>query len=243
MGGLGGLGPPPKCDGRPRSTLSVDRVARRPWRWRESNPRPPSPHQGFSVRSPLCLYSAPPVSRTSRCDGPSRCECPARSRDRTWRWSLLNDAGHRVGGFPGPTTSLPNLRRRGRSQRDSCWRLLVVQRRLRWSPACTGTLPLTQRPESKPFTPLSWIGHQHNVCPRPDHSLSGVTPGRATSARAAGGHNADAPANLPGREPSQPAPEVGFVTSVASGPARGGDNPTPRSAACTMVRAAPRRGC
>ena len=43
------------------------------WRCRESNPGPPSLHEGFSVRSPLCLYSDPPVTRTSRCDDPSRC--------------------------------------------------------------------------------------------------------------------------------------------------------------------------
>jgi hypothetical protein len=46
------------------------------WRCRESNPGPPSPRQGFSVRSPLRLYSDPPVTRTSRCDDPSRCRCP-----------------------------------------------------------------------------------------------------------------------------------------------------------------------
>jgi len=43
------------------------------WRCRESNPGPPLLHKGFSVRSPLCLYSDPPVARTSRCDDPSRC--------------------------------------------------------------------------------------------------------------------------------------------------------------------------
>ena len=44
------------------------------WRWRESNPRPPSPQQVFSGRSSLCLYSAPLVTRTSQCDEPSHCE-------------------------------------------------------------------------------------------------------------------------------------------------------------------------
>jgi hypothetical protein len=54
------------------------RVRVRPpwWRCRESNPGPPSPRQGFSVRSPLSLYSDPPVTRTSQCDDPSRCRCP-----------------------------------------------------------------------------------------------------------------------------------------------------------------------
>src|SRR6266568_2910568 len=50
------------------------RTTNRSWRWRESNPRPPSPQQGFSGRSVPCRYSAPPVLHTSRCDGPSRCE-------------------------------------------------------------------------------------------------------------------------------------------------------------------------
>ena len=60
------------------------RVRVRPpwWRCRESNPGPPSPRQGFSVRSPLCLYSDPPVTRTSPCDDPSRCKCPVRPRGR-----------------------------------------------------------------------------------------------------------------------------------------------------------------
>ena len=63
------------------------RVRVRPpwWRCRESNPGPPSHHQGFSVRSPLRLCSDPPVTRTSRCDDPSRCRCPARPRGRIWR--------------------------------------------------------------------------------------------------------------------------------------------------------------
>lgn len=42
------------------------------WRCRESNPGPSPPCQGFSERSSLCLCSAPPITRASRCDGPSR---------------------------------------------------------------------------------------------------------------------------------------------------------------------------
>ena len=42
------------------------------WRCRESNPGPSSSYQGFSERSSLCLCSAPPITRASRCDGPSR---------------------------------------------------------------------------------------------------------------------------------------------------------------------------
>ena len=48
------------------------------WRWRELNPRPPSPHQGFSGCSSLCLCLASPVSRASRCDRPSYCELSRR---------------------------------------------------------------------------------------------------------------------------------------------------------------------
>ncbi len=49
------------------------------WRWRESNPRPPAIRQGFYGRSARCLYSAPPVMRTSRCDRPSCCEMSRRA--------------------------------------------------------------------------------------------------------------------------------------------------------------------
>jgi len=39
----------------------------RPWRCRESNPGPSASCQGFSERSSLCLYSAPSITRASRC--------------------------------------------------------------------------------------------------------------------------------------------------------------------------------
>jgi len=73
------------------------------WRWRESNPRPPSARQGFSGRSPLCRYSAPPVLRTSRCDRPSHC---AVSLSPPWparEVILLVDARVRAGGTLGLT--------------------------------------------------------------------------------------------------------------------------------------------
>jgi len=44
--------------GQPRGRRPGTRVQANLWRCRESNPGPPSPRQGFSVRSPLCLYSA-----------------------------------------------------------------------------------------------------------------------------------------------------------------------------------------
>ena len=42
------------------------------WRWRESNPRPSVPHQGFSERSLLC-FSQPRRSRRQDADGLSHC--------------------------------------------------------------------------------------------------------------------------------------------------------------------------
>jgi hypothetical protein len=43
------------------------------WRWRDSNPRPSVPHQGFSGRSLLCFFSAPAVSAGKPPSGLSRC--------------------------------------------------------------------------------------------------------------------------------------------------------------------------
>ncbi len=104
-GGRGGLGPPlqrrdaPVCAFRRQGRLSVE------WRCRESNPGPMALHKGFSVCSPRCLYSDPPVMRASRCDDPSRC-LMFRSTPRPGRTvSPLNDVGHRSGDIPGPTGS------------------------------------------------------------------------------------------------------------------------------------------
>ncbi len=88
---------------------SQARVRVRPpwWRCRESNPGPPSPRQGFSVRSPLRLYLDPPVMRTSRCDDPSRCGCPVQAPRPGLAVSPLTDAGVRGGDTPGPTDVTP----------------------------------------------------------------------------------------------------------------------------------------
>jgi hypothetical protein len=89
--------------------------APRVWRCRESNPGPPSLREGFSVRSPLCLYSDPPVTRTSRCDDPSRCLMSPPAPRPGERVSPLADAGTRVGNAPGPT--VPHwIRRRVRTR-------------------------------------------------------------------------------------------------------------------------------
>ncbi len=95
---------------RGRATGSPDRDPGRTsgWRWRESNPRPSTHGQGFSERSPLRLCSTPPITRTSRCDGPSRCEmsraCPRPARTV----SHLADARNRADDEPG-LTATPTL--------------------------------------------------------------------------------------------------------------------------------------
>src|SRR5215210_6120803 len=76
------------------------------WRCRESNPGPPLLHKGFSVRSPPCLYSDPPVMRTSRCDGPSRCLVSLPAPRPGGQVSPLADAGIRGGNTPGPTVPI-----------------------------------------------------------------------------------------------------------------------------------------
>lgn len=72
-GGLRGLDPRNRTRNEKKRSALREQGASSKWRCRESNPGPPSLHQDFSVRSSLCLCLAPPVSRTSRCDEPSRC--------------------------------------------------------------------------------------------------------------------------------------------------------------------------
>jgi hypothetical protein len=152
------------------------------WRCRESNPGPPASHKGFSVRSPLCLYSDPPVTRTSRCDDPSRCVLsrPTPRPDRTV--CPLTDAGHRSGDNSGPTRAAPAYAARARSlwvtpskpagtlgsgrserRRRATMRGLLLRMALTYLRrmvnelivAFLDTLPLDQCPKSKPFTPWS----------------------------------------------------------------------------------------
>ena len=85
------------------NAFSVQSVSVSQWSCRESNPGPTACPQGFSVRSPLCLYSDLPVTRTSRDDDPSRCWCPDAPRDRTHRLIPLADARVRAEGVPGLT--------------------------------------------------------------------------------------------------------------------------------------------
>ena len=95
-----------KVEGRPL-TGGAPRT-RKPWRCRESNPGPSSPCQGFSERSSLCLYSAPPITRASRSDGPSRDwshrTSPATGLD--WpAFSLMPGTGTKA--FPGRQPTYP----------------------------------------------------------------------------------------------------------------------------------------
>jgi hypothetical protein len=85
------------------------------WRWRESNPRPSTHHQGFSERSLRCLYSAPSIMQTSRCDRPSHCSV-SRARPRpACAVSHLADARIRADDEPGLTDS-PSCRQAARAK-------------------------------------------------------------------------------------------------------------------------------
>ena len=132
---------------RPRGVNTAgndERPGRRPrrslWRCRESNPGPPLLREGFSVRSPLCLYSDPPVMRASRCDDPSRCVMSPSTPRPGGRVSPLNDAGFRGGDAPGPTDS-HSLRRRERTQCDWCRHLFF----------CDGWFTRSSSPSSARF--------------------------------------------------------------------------------------------
>src|SRR5699024_10674852 len=56
------------------------------WRCRESNPGPLAPRKAFSVRSPLCRYSAPPIlADKTGVTGPATVCFPTGSRGRSRR--------------------------------------------------------------------------------------------------------------------------------------------------------------
>ena len=126
------------------------------WRWRESNPRPSVPHQGFSGRSLLCI-SQPRRSRKQAADGLSRCQVSRLVPRPGQAVILLADARHRVEGIPGLTSrALIRLRRRERARAECClsWHLLVCGHRIyEVTTATLDPLPLVQPPKSKPFTP------------------------------------------------------------------------------------------
>ena len=130
------------------------RVRRLWWRWRESNPRPSTQNQGFSERSPLRLCSAPPITRTSRCDGPSRCGV-SRTYPRPARAvSHLADASIRADDEPGLTDS-PSCYQAARAKSCCVSAALIRLQRVvnEIIVAFLGSLPLVIRPQSRPFTP------------------------------------------------------------------------------------------
>lgn len=143
---------------RPRLAVREPGPSCLSWRCRESNPGPPPLHKGFSVRSPLGLYSDPPVTRTSRSDDPSRCLMSLPAPRPGGQVSSLNDAGLRGGSAPGPTES-HSLRRRGRTRADCCRRLLVCNAWLtRSSLPSSARFPLIDgrsRNRSPPSTPVA----------------------------------------------------------------------------------------
>ena len=85
------------------------------WRWRESNPRPSAPHQGFSGRSPCCRSARLQRYHGQFADEPSHEGVPPGPRGLIPAVSPLNDAGHWAEDGPRPTESL-SLRRRERTQ-------------------------------------------------------------------------------------------------------------------------------
>jgi hypothetical protein len=86
------------------------------WRWRESNPRPSVPHQGFSGCS-LLRFSQPRRSRKQDADRLSRCSMSRLAPRPGQAVILLADARHRVGGIPGLTASNSPQAARARSVR------------------------------------------------------------------------------------------------------------------------------
>ena len=84
----------------PPTTLKIS--LEHSWRWRESNPRPSVPHQGFSGRSLLC-FSQPRRSRKRDADRLSHCLMSQLAPRPGQTVILLADARHRVEGIPGLT--------------------------------------------------------------------------------------------------------------------------------------------
>jgi hypothetical protein len=170
-GPAGAVDPPTRTGG---ATRGWRRRSVPLWRCRESNPGPPLLLVGFSVRSPLCLYSDPPITRTSRCDDPSRCSMSPSTPRPGGRVSPLADAGHRIG--ERIRADSPYLvRPRGRDQTGQC----AYQRHLffcdGWfsrssspSSARFTTIDIRSRNRSPPSRPVSRASAQHNAA-RPGH--------------------------------------------------------------------------
>jgi hypothetical protein len=175
------------------------------WRCRESNPGPPLLSEGFSVRSPLCLYSDPPVMRASRCDDPSRCVVFPSTPRPGGRVSPLADAGFRGGDTPGPTAF--ELAQAARANALRLLAAVILLRRVvnEIIVAFLGTLPLDPLPESKPFTPLHRPcgGRSRVTLPRPGIISGGGSRVRRTRAgRRSGRSRPGSPRSCPCPAPS-----------------------------------------
>ena len=156
------------------------------WRCRESNPGPPSLHKGFSVRSPPCLYSDPPVMRTSRCDGPSRCLVSLPAPRPGGQVSPLADAGIRGGNSPGPTAPYW-IRQRARTRTAEPgrapyrWHLLFYDAWLtRSSSSSSARFPLIDIQSRNRSPPRRPRGRPHRVTPRRAGIIPVLTDGSRT---------------------------------------------------------------
>ena len=100
--------------------------------------------------------SAPPILHTSRCDGPSHCELSRPHPRPAGTVSHLADASDRGGDEPGLTDLLRLLL--GSESEVSAIGIgayFFVHRFFsEVSNAVLGPLPLSRRPESRPFTPI-----------------------------------------------------------------------------------------
>jgi len=125
----------------------LKRLLEHSWRWRESNPRPSVPHQGFSVRSLLC-FSQPRRSRKQVPDGLSHCSLSRLAPRPGQAVSPLADARLRVEGIPG-LTDLCNSALGGKSK--------VTAR-------CIGSYWFTvtglTRSQPQPSARFPWFDHQ-----------------------------------------------------------------------------------
>ncbi len=131
------------------------------WRWRESNPRPSTPSQGFSGRSLLC-FSRPRRSRRRVADGLSHCLI---SRSPPWPGRSVepsSDARHRAEGTPGLTVvSLLRQRAPGQTWQPQCswnWHLLFAVTGLtRLCPQSSARFTWLAKSKSKPVTPCAVV--------------------------------------------------------------------------------------
>lgn len=152
-------------DAKPPPTCGVPQVGGglKWWRWRESNPRPSTPRQGFSGRSLLC-FSQPRRSRRRVADGLSHCLV---SRSSPWPGQSVepsSDARSQAEGTPG-LTEVTLLRQRGPGspgppQRACYWHLLFCGHRINEvMSAVLGPLHLTCKVEVEASHPL--CSYQH----------------------------------------------------------------------------------